>query len=120
MVGADIDLGRAIAAKFGLEPNFQVTPFSNVVPSVAIRSSNSASRHCGPTIREASLANMVTYFQAGTQVAIRKSEQVRDPANGFCGQSVAVEKALEYIDDLVKQSVECRKRGLPALTFARN
>ena len=115
MVGADIDLGRAIAAKFGLEPNFQVTPFSNVVPSVAIKEFELGISALWADNPEASLANMVTYFQAGTQVAIRKSEQGRDPANGFCGQSVAVEEGTEYIDDLVKQSAECRKRGLPRI-----
>lgn len=115
VVGADIDLGRAIAAKFGLTPNFQTTAFSNVVPSVAIQEFELGMAALWADNPEASLANMVTYFQAGTQVAIRKAEQSRDPADGFCGQSVAVEEGTEYIDTLVKKSADCRKAGKPPI-----
>ena len=39
---------------------------------------------------------MVTYYQAGTQVAIRKSKRFPSTGTGrFCGESVAVEEGTE-------------------------
>jgi polar amino acid transport system substrate-binding protein len=112
LVGADIDLGRAIATKFGLAPNFQQTPFSNVVASVAIQEFELGISALWADNPEASLANMVTYYKAGTQVAIRKSEAIPSSGAGsFCGESVAVEEGTEYIDTLVKLSAACKKLG---------
>ncbi len=116
LVGADIDLGRAIAAKFGLTPNFQQTPFSNVVASVAIQEFELGISALWADNPEASLANMVTYYQADTQVAIRKSETIPTTGTGrFCGESVAVEEGTEYIDTLVKLSAACKRLGKPPI-----
>lgn len=111
-VGADIDLGRAIAAKFGLRPTYDVTAFSNVVPAVAIQQFELGISALWADNPQASMVNMVTYFQAGTQAAAKKPEVgSATSAGGFCGQSVAVEEGTEYIDTLVKMSERCTKQG---------
>lgn len=111
-IGADIDLGRAIAAKFGLRPTYEVTAFSNVVPAVAIQQFELGISALWADNPQASMVNMVTYYQAGTQTATKKPADGTTPlANGFCGQSVAVEEGTEYIDNLVKMSNNCTKAG---------
>lgn len=118
LVGADIDLGRAIAAKFGLKPRFEQTAFSNVVPAVAIRQYELGMSSLWADNPQATLVNMVTYLDAGTQIAIRTtSKRPNQQTQSFCGQSVAVEEGAEYIDILVKQSAKCVRRGEAAITI---
>lgn len=113
-IGADIDLGRAIAAKFGLTPKFEKTAFSNVVPSVAIREFELGMSSLWADNPQASMVNMVTYFKAGTQIAIRaSSRKPKQTVNSFCGQSIAVEEGAEYIDTLVARSARCVNNGKP-------
>lgn len=113
-IGADIEIGRAIAAKFGLTPKFEKTAFSNVVPSVAIREFELGISSLWADNPQASMVNMVTYFEAGTQIAIRAaSKRPKQTLTSFCGQSVAVEEGAEYIDTLVARSARCIKEGDP-------
>lgn len=118
LVGADIDLGRAIAAKFDLKPQFEQTPFSNVVPAVAIRQYELGMSSLWADNPQAALVNMVTYLDAGTQIAIRATSRPPNQTTpSFCGQSVAVEEGAEYIDVLVKQSAKCVQRGQEAIVI---
>lgn len=84
-VGADIDLANAIAAVVGLRTEFADQAFSTIVPSVGIGryelglSSLWAERSVGPR-----WPNMTTYFQAGTQFAVRPPVEDRVlPGWGF-------------------------------------
>ncbi len=111
-VGADIEIGRAIAAKFGLTPRFEKTPFSNVVPSVAIQQFELGISSLWADNSQASIANMVTYFQSGTQLAMRaSSKKSKQTMSSLCGQSIAAEEGAEYIDTLVARSAKCVKDG---------
>ncbi|MFA7266353.1 MAG: transporter substrate-binding domain-containing protein [Candidatus Nanopelagicales bacterium] len=118
LVGADIDLGRAIATKFGLQPKFEVAAFSNVVPAVAIRQYELGMSSLWADNPQAALVNMITYLDAGTQIAIRATKTRPDQQNpSFCGHSIAVEEGAEYIDVLVKQSTKCVGRGEEPITI---
>lgn len=111
-VGADIEIGDAIAATFGLLPRYEFTPFSNVIPAVAIQEFELGISSLWADNRQAPMVNMITYFQAGTEVAVRASgNTITSIPRGLCGHSVAAEASAEYIDVLVRQSSRCVKRG---------
>lgn len=117
-VGADIDLGRAIASKFGLNARFEQTPFSNVIPSVAIQEFELGISSLWVDSPAASMVNMVTYLKAGTQLASHASSATTiTNVSAICGKSVAVEESAEYIDTLVKRSVACVKAGSAPVTI---
>jgi len=108
-VGADIDLANAIAAVVGLKTEFSDQAFSTIVPSVGIGRYELGVSSLWAVDRRSPLANMTTYFEAGTQYAIRTSGRGPKASGlGLCGYSVSVEEGSDLVDMLADQSKACR------------
>jgi len=110
--GFDIDLATAIAGLLGLQPEFRRIPFSNVIPSVAINQHEMGISAMWARDYPANYVNMVTYLEAGIELAAQKG--TRAPTNaklGLCGRSVSVVEGTTYIDALVELSTTCRAQG---------
>lgn len=113
LLGVDIDLGRALAQTLELEPEFVTNvSFSNIVAAVAIDRYELGMSSLWADNTTATLTDMVTYMQAGVQMASRShgGPKVRN-LSSLCGLSVALEEGTEYIDELVKASKQCVADG---------
>ena len=118
-VGADIDLANAIAAVVGLRTEFADQAFSTIVPSVGIGRYELGLSSLWAVDRRSPLANMTTYFQAGTQFAVRTSGRgPSTPGMGLCGYSVSVEEGSEVVDMLADQSKACRAANQKPIRIA--
>ena len=115
VIGFDVDLFNAVAAKLGLKTEWQSATFDSIIPGV-----NTAKYNVGVssfTINPDRLkqVNMVSYFSAGTQWAAKAGASI-DP-NAACGKKVAVQTATVQVDDVTAKSKKCTTGGKPKITI---
>jgi polar amino acid transport system substrate-binding protein len=116
IVGFDVDLFKAVAKKLGLKAEFETASFDSIIAGVG-----SGRYEVGVssfTINPDRLkqANMISYFNAGTQWATKKDNPNKvDPENA-CGLSIAVQKATVQVDDITARSEKCTAAGKKAIT----
>lgn len=115
--GWDVDLFKAVAAKFGLTAEFETAPFGSIIAGV-----DSGKYEIGVssfTINDErkKTADMVSYFSAGTQWAAKAGATV-DPDDA-CGKNVAVQKDTVQVDDLNARSKKCTDAGKDKITISQ-
>jgi polar amino acid transport system substrate-binding protein len=113
VIGWDVDLFNAVAAKLGLKTQWQNAKFDSIIP--AVQSGKYAIGVSSFTInaeREAQ-STMVSYYNAGTQWAQKSGGSV-DP-NNACGKKVAVQTGTVQVDDITARSKKCTSAGQPAI-----
>jgi polar amino acid transport system substrate-binding protein len=116
VVGFDIDLFDAVAARMGLQTRYVTADFSNIIPGVQTgKYSIGVSSFTDSKTREAQV-DFVDYFSAGTQWASQAGKAV-DP-NNACGLKVAVQTGtVEASPDVPDRSKACTAAGKPAITI---
>ena len=117
-IGWDVDLGNAMAAKLGLTPDYQISSFDKIIPSVTGGTYDiGLSSFTDNEEREKSV-DFVNYYEAGIQWAQPIGASV-DPANA-CGLTVAVQATTyEETDELPAKSQECLDAGKAAITILK-
>ena len=116
VVGMDVDIFNAVAAKFGLKVEYQPAKFDSII--LGVSSGKYDVGLSSFTINDArkKQANMVSYFNAGTQWVTPKGNPKKvDPENA-CGLNVGVQKGtVQETDDLPARSKKCTDAGKPAI-----
>jgi polar amino acid transport system substrate-binding protein len=115
VVGFDVDLFTAIAAKLGLKAQFVSAPFDNIIPSVQSGKYEVGVSSFTVNADREKQADMVSYFSAGTQWASAAGNPQKVTADDACGKKIAVQKATVQVDDITKRSGDCTKAGKPAI-----
>jgi polar amino acid transport system substrate-binding protein len=115
VVGFDVDLFNAVAAKLGLKTEWVPSKFADIIPGVSSgKYEAGVSSFTVNKDREAQ-ANMISYFNAGTQWATKAGNTI-DP-NNACGKNVAVQAGTVQVDDITAKSKACTDAGKPAITI---
>lgn len=116
--GWSVDLTNALGAVLGLEVNFDIGTFDNILPAV-----NAGKDHIGmssftDTLEREEQADFINYFSAGIQWASPVGKTI-DP-NDACGLKVAVQ-ATTYQDteEVPAKSTACTDAGKPAIEIFR-
>jgi polar amino acid transport system substrate-binding protein len=113
MVGMDIDLGTAVAAKLGLKAKFVNAPFDSIIPGIQSGKYEAGiSSFTDNTDRE-KILDFVTYYSAGTSWAA-KSGSTLTPDTA-CGKNIAVQKGTVQVDDINARSKACVTAGKAAI-----
>jgi polar amino acid transport system substrate-binding protein len=117
IVGFDVDLFNAVAAKLGLQAQFVTAPFDAIIPGVESGKYEIgvSSFTINPERKKA--ANMVSYFQAGTQWAAKTDNPTGITPDNACGKKVAVQKSTVQVDDLTARSKKCTAAGSKGITI---
>jgi polar amino acid transport system substrate-binding protein len=115
--GFDVDLFDAVAAKLGLETQWQSAPFDSIITGV-----DSAKYEIGVssfTINEDRLrvADMISYFSAGTAWATAKGNPSGIDPDDACGMRVAVQRGTVQVEDITARSQACAAAGKPEITI---
>ncbi len=94
IIGMDVDLGKAIAAKLGLKANFQNVTFDNIIPGLAGGKYDLGMSSFTDTKDREKTVDFVTYFSAGESLIVPKGNPkgVTGPDLSLCGLTIAVEK----------------------------
>ncbi|MEU8339047.1 ABC transporter substrate-binding protein [Micromonospora tulbaghiae] len=116
VIGFDVELFTAVAAKLGLKAEFVSAPFGDIINGV-----NSGKYEAGVssfTINDdrKGQANMVSYFQVGTQWVTKKGNPAGIALDNACGKKIAVQKDTVQVEDIQKRSKACTDAGKPAIT----
>jgi polar amino acid transport system substrate-binding protein len=118
IIGFDIDLGNAIAAKLGLKANFQNVTFDAIIPALAAAKYDLSLSSFTDTKKREATVDFVTYFNAGESLMVLAGNPkgVTGPDLSLCGLTVAVEKGTTEESELPALSTKCTAAGKKAIT----
>lgn len=109
IIGMDVDLGTAIAAKLGVKIEFQDAKFDTLIAALGSKYDIGMSSFTDNKEREKAV-DMVTYFSAGTAWATTKGTNFN--IDDACGKKVAVQTGtVQETEDLPARDKKCQADG---------
>ena len=119
IIGMDVDLGKAIGQKLGLEVEFQNSAFDGILPGIASKKYELGMSSFTDNAEREKVVDMVTYFSAGTKMAVPKGNPDGLKLDVLCGKTVAAQRGTVQVDDLTARSDTCTKAGKPAINISQ-
>ena len=113
--GMDVDLFTAVAAKLGLKAEFQNAGFDTIILGVTSGKYDVGVSSFTINDERKKSVNMVSYFNAGTQWAVKSGNPKKVDPDNACGLNIGVQKGTVQIDDLTARSKKCTDAGKPAI-----
>ncbi|HZN18307.1 MAG TPA: ABC transporter substrate-binding protein [Micromonosporaceae bacterium] len=115
VIGFDVDLFNAVAAKLGLTAEYRPARFDTIIVGVGAGryEAGVSSITVSPTRKQQAL--MVSYFRAGTQWAVRTGNPTGLDLKAPCGAKVAVQAATVPEGDVVGRSRLCGEARKPPI-----
>jgi polar amino acid transport system substrate-binding protein len=114
VIGFDVDLFNAVAAKLGLKTQWQTAAFDAIIPGVSSKKYNVGVSSFTINKERLAEATMVSYYQAGTQWAAKTGASVT--ADDACGKKVAVQAGTVQVKDISDRSKKCTDAGKAKIT----
>jgi polar amino acid transport system substrate-binding protein len=115
VVGMDVDLFNAVAAKLGVKAEFQNAGFDTIILGVSSGKYDVGVSSFTINDERKKQVNMVSYFNAGTQWAVKAGNPKKVDPDNACGLNIGVQKGTVQIDDLTARSKKCTDAGKPAI-----
>ena len=113
-IGWGAELAEAVAAKLGLEVEFQVSKFDNIIPSITGGKADIGVSSFTDTVEREEQVDFVNYYEAGIMWASAAGTEV-DPEDA-CGLKVAVQATTyEDTEEVPAKSDACVADGKPAI-----
>jgi polar amino acid transport system substrate-binding protein len=117
VIGFDVDLFNAIAAKLGLKTQWQPSKFADIIPGVQSGKYEAGVSSFTINDERKQQVNMISYFNAGTQWGTKKGNPNGVQPDSACGKKVAVQTAtVQETEDLPKRNKDCEAAGNPKIT----
>lgn len=114
IIGMDVDLFDAVAAKMGLETEWQNGGFDTLINGVVGGKYDVSVSSFTINDERKQQVNMISYFSAGTQWAVAKGNPDSIDVNDPCGLTIAVQTGtVQELDDLPGRQAECEQAGSP-------
>ncbi len=117
VVGMDVDLFNAVAAKFGVKVQYQPAGFDSIILGVTGGKYDMGISSFSITDERKKQVNMVSYFSAGTQWVTQTGNPKKVDAENACGLSIGVQKGTTQQDDLTARSKKCTDAGKQAINL---
>lgn len=110
IIGWEIELFDAAAAKLGVKAEYTAAKFDNIIPGVEGGKYNVGLSSFFDKLERQEVVDMVSYYTAGSQFASRKGAAL-DAAN-LCGLKVAAQNGTtQYLEDVPMMSEACVAAG---------
>jgi polar amino acid transport system substrate-binding protein len=121
VIGFDVDLFNAVAAKLGLKTQWESAVFDAIIPGIQSGKYEMGISSFTINDQRKKQVNMVSYFNAGTQWGTKKGNPTGVQPDNACGKKVAVQtNTVQDTDDLSsKRQQACKSAGKPAITIDR-
>lgn len=114
IIGMDVDLFDAVAAKLGLETEWQNGSFDSLINGVDGGKYDVAVSSFTINDERKQEVNMISYFNAGTQWAVAAGNPEDVDIEAPCGLTVAVQTGtVQETDDLPARQETCEAEGNP-------
>lgn len=117
--GFDVDLGTAVGQVLGLATEFQSASFDGIIPGISAKKYEMGISSFTINAERMQTVDMVSYYRAGTSLAVLKGNPEGLSADNLCGKNVAVQKGTTQVDDLGKRNETCAKAGKPAINITQ-
>jgi polar amino acid transport system substrate-binding protein len=115
IIGMDVDLGTAIAQKLGLKAQFENTQFSGIIAGVQAKRYEIAMSSFSINPERTQVVDMVSYFTAGTSIAVGSGNPQNVNPDDLCGLAVGVQAGTVQVQDLATRNEKCAAEGKPAI-----
>jgi polar amino acid transport system substrate-binding protein len=115
IIGMDVDLGTAIAQKLGLTPQFENSQFSGIIPGVEAGRYEMALSSFTINDERVQTVDMISYFSAGTSLAVAAGNPQNVNPDDLCGLGVGVQAGTVQVEDIAARNAECQAAGKPAI-----
>ncbi|MFG3690734.1 ABC transporter substrate-binding protein [Micromonospora sp. NPDC047740] len=115
-IGFDVELFTAVAAKLGLKAEFVSADFGAIITGVSSGKYEVGVSSFTINDERKAQANMVSYYQVGTQWVTKKGNPAGVSIDNACGKKIAVQKDTVQVEDIEKRSKACTDAGKPAIT----
>lgn len=115
IIGMDVDLGTAIAQKLGLEARFENTQFSGIIAGVEAGRYEMAMSSFTINPERTQVVDMVSYFTAGTSIAVASGNPQNVNPDDLCGLNVGVQAGTVQVEDIAARNEKCAAEGKPAI-----
>ena len=109
--GMDVDIFNAVAQKFGVTVQYVPADFGSIILGVDGGKFDVGVSSFTINADRKKQANMVSYFNAGTQWAVLKGNPKKVDTENACGLNIGVQKNTVQIDDLTARSKKCTTAG---------
>ncbi len=120
VVGFDVDLFNAVAAKLGLTTEWESAAFDAIIPGILSGKYEAGVSSFTINDERKQQVNMVSYFSAGTQWGTKTGNPNGVQPDDACGKKVAVQtNTVQDTEDLPKRQDQCKSAGKPAITIDR-
>jgi polar amino acid transport system substrate-binding protein len=120
VVGWDVELFNAVAAKLGLKTEWQSATFDAIIPGVQSGKYEMGISSFTINDERKEQVNMDSYFSAGTQWGTKTGNPTGVQPDNACGKKVAVQtNTVQDTEDLPKRDEACTGAGNPAITVDR-
>lgn len=117
-VGWGVDLAEAVAAKLGLETEWEILGFDSIIPRIQEGALNMGSSSFTDTVERQKSVDFVNFLDAGSQWAAAVDADV-DPDDA-CGLTIAVQATtVQDTDELPAKNQACLDAGKPAIEVLR-
>ncbi|GAA3389812.1 ABC transporter substrate-binding protein [Cryptosporangium minutisporangium] len=115
--GFDVDLFTAVAQKLGLKAEFQTADFDAIIPGIGSGKYEIGVSSFTINDERKQAADMISYFNAGTQWATKKGNPEKLTIDNACGKKIAVQQGTVQVDDITARSKKCTDAGKPAISI---
>jgi len=116
VVGFDVDLFNAVAAKLGLTTEWESAAFDAIIPGILSGKYEAGVSSFTINDERKQQVNMVGYFSAGTQWGTKTGNPAGVQPDDACGKKVAVQTGtVQEMDDLPKRDQACKSAGKSAI-----
>lgn len=115
IIGMDVDLATAVATKLGLSAEFQNAAFSGIITGIAGAKYEAGISSFSINPERTKTVDMISYFSAGTSIAVKKGNPDKIAADDLCGKAVGVQAGTTQVDDLAARNTKCTAAGKPAI-----
>jgi polar amino acid transport system substrate-binding protein len=115
IIGMDVDLGTAIASKLGLTAQFENSQFSGIIPGVEAGRYEMAMSSFTINDERVQIVDMISYFSAGTSIAVAAGNPQNVNPDDLCGLAVGVQAGTVQVEDIAARNEECRAAGKPEI-----
>jgi polar amino acid transport system substrate-binding protein len=117
VIGFNVDLFNAVAAKLGLKTQYEAAKFAAIIPGVESGKYEIGVSSFTINDERKQQVNMVSYFSAGTQWGTKTGNPAGVQPDDACGKKVAVQTdTVQHTEDLPKRQETCKSAGKPAIT----
>jgi polar amino acid transport system substrate-binding protein len=111
-VGAEIELGDALAAQLGVKANWANTAFNGIIPALQAKQCDAIITQLYIKPEREKVVNFVPYMYASnTLVVSAKNDKGVKNASDLCGKKAAAQTGTTIADYLSDQSKKCQADG---------